>query len=169
MSSQAGSVIRVGSRVSALIGELGYWNGPAELDVSGKQKKRVRERFVGTVAESKPDRKWLVRWDRTGLVGQEEYSTFKLRYEGAGSDLRPTNQEVAQIQSQAEATARHQQAQGVVATAANVQQETAGPTQQAATAGPPQQGATTTEATTATTATMATTGQQAHQLSLIHI
>jgi hypothetical protein len=78
-----GSVIRVGGRVSALVGELGYWNGQTE-DKNGKKRKRFKERLFGTVVESKSDRNWLVRWDRRGVVGEEEYSTFKLKYEGPG-------------------------------------------------------------------------------------
>ena len=94
-------MIRVGSRVSALVGELGYWNGDPQVDVNGKnangkKKKRTKERCFGTVVESKSDRNWLVRWDRRGVVSEEEYSTFKLKYEGPGSDLRPMNQEAAQ-------------------------------------------------------------------------
>ena len=108
MSSQAGSVIRKGSRVSALIGELGYWNGPPEVDANGKKKNQVRERFFGTVVESKPERKWSVRWDRQGVVSQYDYSSYKLKYEGPGCKLRPTNQEAAQQGSQALATARQQ-------------------------------------------------------------
>jgi hypothetical protein len=132
MSSQAGSVIRAGSRVSALIGELGYWNGPPpEVQANGRRKNKYRERYFGTVIESRPDRKWSVRWDRRGVVSEEGYSTYKLRYEGQGRDLRPTNQEAAQQRSQAVATARQQQ---------QVRQETA-------TAAPPQQAATTTTTT----------------------
>jgi hypothetical protein len=62
MSSQGGSGIRVGSRVSALVGELGYWNGDrSQVDTNGKKKKRYKVRYFGTVVESKADRNWLVR------------------------------------------------------------------------------------------------------------
>jgi hypothetical protein len=113
-------VIRVGSRVSALVGELGYWNGDRpQVDTNGKKKKRYKERCFGTVAKSKSDRNWLVRWDRRGVASDEEHSTFKLKYEGPGSDLRPTNQEAAQ---QRLATQQQQaQPQGVVAPNAAVQ------------------------------------------------
>ena len=41
MSSQGGGlVIRVGSRVSALVGELGYWDGHMEFDANGKKRER---------------------------------------------------------------------------------------------------------------------------------
>jgi hypothetical protein len=91
-----GSVIREGSRVSALIGELGYWNGAPEVDANGKRKNKSRERYYGTVVQSMPDRKWLMRWDREGGVEHDEgYSSYKLKYEGRGLFMRPTNQEVA--------------------------------------------------------------------------
>jgi hypothetical protein len=100
MSSQGGSVIQAGRRVSALVGELGCWNGDRpQVDTNGKKKKRHKERHFGTVAESKADRNWLVRWDRRGAASDEECSTFKLKHEGPGSDLRPTNQEAAQQRS----------------------------------------------------------------------
>ena len=57
-------MIRVGSRVSALVGELGYWDGHTEFDANGKKRKRYKQRLHGTVVESKSDRNWLVRWDR---------------------------------------------------------------------------------------------------------
>ena len=47
MSSQGGgSVIRAGSRVSALVGDLGYWNGASEYDANGKKRKRYKEGFL---------------------------------------------------------------------------------------------------------------------------
>jgi hypothetical protein len=122
-------VIRAGCRVSALIGELGWWKGPPPVEVAGddKQKKRrkYRERFFGTVVTSKPDRTWLIRWDRIGTVSEEGYSTFKLKYEGAGSDLRPTNQESAQ---QHQATAAATLHQAITAAAALHQDTTAAAT-----------------------------------------
>jgi hypothetical protein len=147
-------VIRAGSRVSALVGELGYWNGDRpQVDTNGKKKKRHKERCFGTVAESKSDRNWLVCWDRRGAASDEEHSTFKLKHEGPGSDLRPTNQETAQQRS---ATQQQQaQPQGVVAPNAAVQDAAA--TQQATR--PPQQTTTTTaplpQQTTTTTTTPA--------------
>ena len=44
MSSQAGSVIQVGSRVSGFVGALGYWNGDPQVDATGKKKKHGRFR-----------------------------------------------------------------------------------------------------------------------------
>jgi hypothetical protein len=99
----------------------GCWNGDRpQVDTNGKKKKRYKERCFGTVAESKSDRNWLVRWDRRGVASDEECSTFKLKHEGPGSDLRrPTNQEAAQQRS---ATQQQQaQPQGVVAPNAAVQ------------------------------------------------
>jgi hypothetical protein len=128
-SQQSGSVIRAGSRVSALVGELGCWNGDPQVDRNGKGKKR----FFGTVAESKSDTNWLVRWDQIGAAGEEECLTFKLKHEGPESDLRPTNQE-------ATAAARQEQQQAQQAAAPPVAMA-----QQARTA-PPQQTTTTTTA-----------------------
>jgi hypothetical protein len=102
-------VLRVGSRVSALVGELGYWNGSSRYFDNGKKRKRYKQRLFGTVTESKADRNWLVRWDQTGVATEEEYSTYKLKYEGQGSDLRPTNQEAAAA-TQQQQQARQQQA-----------------------------------------------------------
>ena len=121
--------MRVGTRVSALVGELGYWNGGPQVDANGKKKKRYKERLFGTVVESKSNRNWLVRWDRTGAINEEEYSTFKLKYEGPGSSLRPTNQEEAQAQeaqqrSQGAVAARRQQQQGGAVAAATAQMPT---------------------------------------------
>jgi hypothetical protein len=101
------------------------------------------------VAESKADsRNWLVRWDRRGAASDEECSTFKLKCEGPGSDLRPTNQEAAQQRS---ATQQQQaQPQGVmtpnaaVQDAAAAQQATTPPQQTTTTAPPPEQMRTTT-------------------------
>jgi hypothetical protein len=86
--------------VSATIGDLGHWNGPRPTEDDAKKSRKTRERCFGTVIESKPDRKWSVRWDRTGLVFSTLYSTYKLKYEGAGNDLRPTNQEAAAARQQ---------------------------------------------------------------------
>jgi hypothetical protein len=132
-------VIQAGSWVGALVGELGCWNGDRpEVDTNGKKKKRHKEWCFGTVAESKSDGNWLVRWDRRGAASDEEHSTFKSKCEGLESDLRPTNQEAAQQRS---ATQQHQaQPQGVVAPDAAVQDATAA--QQATR--PPQQTKTTT-------------------------
>jgi hypothetical protein len=128
-------VIRVGSRVSALIGELGYWNGPPpEVDANGKKRNQSRERFFGTVIKSKPDRKWLVRWDRSGVVSEDQYSTYKLKYEGPGSDLRPTNQEAAQEErlQAAAAVERQRAAQQRVQQGAAATEEATRPVQQQA-------------------------------------
>ena len=124
-SSQGGAVIRVGSRVSALVGELGYWNGEPQKDATGKKQKRFKQRYYGTVVESKCGRNWLVRWDRSGAGSEKEYSTFKLKYEGPGT-LRATNQEAAQ---------RLQAQQGVAAPSVDTVQAAAAP-QQGATAAP---------------------------------
>jgi hypothetical protein len=145
-SQQSGSVIRVGSRVSALVGELGHWNGDPQVDRNGKKQKRCKKRFFGAVAESKSDRNWLVRWDQIGAADEEECSTFKLKHEGPGSDLRPTNQEAA-------ATARQEQQQAQQGTAALVAMAQQGRM------APPQQTTTTT-----TTTTMAQQQQQAAAL-----
>jgi hypothetical protein len=149
-SQQSSSVIRVGSRVSALVGEeLGCWNGdPQVVDRNGKKQKRCKKRFFGTVAESKSDRNWLVRWDQIGAAGEEEHSTSKLKHEEgpAGSDLRPTNQEAA-----AAARQEQQQAQqGAAAPVAMAQQ---------ATTAPPQQ----------TTTTRTTTAQQPRQAAALPV
>jgi hypothetical protein len=145
------SVMRVGSRVSALVGELGYWNGGPQVDANGKKKKRYKERLFGTVVESKSNRNWLVRWDRTGAVNEEEYSTFKLKYEGPGSSLRPTNQEEAQAQE------AQQRSQGAVA--ARRQQEQQGGAVAAATAQVPITTTTTTAQVPTITTTTTTTAQ----------
>jgi hypothetical protein len=82
-----------------LVGKLGCWNGDPQVD--RKKKKRYEERLFGTVAENKSERNWLVRWDQRGVAGEEEHSsTFKLKHEGPGEDLRPTNQEVVVVARQ---------------------------------------------------------------------
>ena len=101
MSGQGGGAsIRVGSRVSAHVGDLGYWNGSKEHDSKGKKRRRGKQRLFGTVSASKPNRTWLVRWDQTGVASEEERSSFELKHGGAGTDPRPTNQEVAAAMQQ---------------------------------------------------------------------
>ena len=71
------------------------------------------------------------------MVSEEGYSTNKLKYEGPGNDLRPTNQEAAQHRSQALASqALAAQAVATAAAATAVPQAMAAP--------PPQQEAATT-------------------------
>ena len=92
-----------------------------------------------------------MRWDRLGLVSEEEYSTFKLKYEGLGSDLRPTNQEAAQERSQAVAAARQQQQpqqEGAGAAPTNIVQASTR-VQASTTTAPPQETTTTTTTTAA--------------------
>ena len=108
-----------------MVGELGHWNGEPQNDATGKKQKRFKQRYYGTVVESKCGRNWLVRWDRSGAGSEKEYSTFKLKYEGPGT-LRATNQEAAQ---------RLQAQQGVAAPSVDTVQAAAAP-QQGATAAP---------------------------------
>ena len=79
----------------SLVGELGCWNGGEEHDSNGKRRKCCKQRLFGAVSASKADRNWgLVRWDQAGIASEEERSTFESKCKGAGTDLRPTNQEV---------------------------------------------------------------------------
>ena len=56
------SLIRIGCRVTGLV-------GPLQPVIPGDvRKKRKRERFVGTVIGSCPDKNWMVRWDNIGKV-----------------------------------------------------------------------------------------------------
>jgi hypothetical protein len=132
----------VGGRVSALVGELGCWNG--KVDENGKKMNHFKERLFGTVAESKSDRNWLVRWDWRDVAGEEEHATFKLKHEGPGADLRPKNQEAAVVARQE--WLAQQAGVGVPPITNTVQASTAVVLQ--ATTAPPQE--TTTMATTTT-------------------
>ena len=53
---------------SALVGQLGYWNGYTEFDANGKKRKHHKERLNGTVVKCKRGRNWLVRWDWRGVA-----------------------------------------------------------------------------------------------------
>ena len=114
-------MIRVGSRVSALVGEHGH----TEFNKNRKERKRYEEKLHSTVVESKLDRNWVGHRDQRSVVSEEEYSTFKLKYEGPGSDLQPTNQEAAAARQQQQET---QQGVTTLGPINRVQQEGAGTT-----------------------------------------